>query len=97
MIIRRINTYKPSSEGLYKPTRVQRIKKSFKAGIKRIDDILEKDRQAYREQRVIDKKAHQEFVDKIKFKKKHYTDLEKKTLSSFRKKSSKKLLRRFRL
>lgn len=97
MIVRRINTYKPSSEGLYKPTRVQKIKKSFKSGIQRIDDILEKDRQAYREQRVIDKREHQEFVDKIKFKRKHYTDQEKKTLSSFRKKSARKLLRRFRL
>jgi len=93
MIVRRLGRYTPSSEGLYKPTRAEKVKKKLKSGLSRLNDRLEKDREAYKEQRCLEKQEYKEFMDKIKFKRKHYKDAEKKTLSRFRKKSSKKLLR----
>lgn len=97
MIVRRLGRYTPSSEGLYKPTRAEKVKKNLKSGLSRLNEKLEKDREAYREQRSLEKQKHKEFINKIKFKRKQLTDAEKKTLSRFRKKSSKKLLRSFRL
>lgn len=86
--------YKPSPEGLYKPTKIERVKKNLKKGISKINKRLEKDRKAYKEQRALEKQEHKEFLEKIKFKRKHYTDAEKKTFSKWRKKIAKKIYKR---
>lgn len=68
MIVRRLGKYNPSSEGLYKPTKFEKIKKNLKTGLSRLKKRLEKDREAYKEQKELNKQEQAEFIAKIKFK-----------------------------